>query len=584
MNVNLWFARDVNNEIISILNSSNDNTYTCPICTSKVIPKALESKQVTPHFAHIDREKCSSETMLHWWFKHKFIERGDTFTIVSDEKHTYTCKDFKTEVTFNLESGVYRPDIVIETECGNEIVFEMANTNKKKVQDYIDRWIELDRIVVEVDIKSLQSEDKTFNALYYSGKCFNFNKREIKKFNKLKEMKDKLYGTTKDIEIIKSIDWLWREVVNYHKNKENIEFLYTCYKNLNSEQKIIVRNTLYHVHEIILENDYNEYIQKKLIASVSNRMNITEISRTFTNINKLENSYSNGFYIKDVVQRDKLFIKYDQNFNESVNEICEFLSKIESNESYLSHLKLKNDKELIAYIADINETSNYDINFYEEEFSLYRKNAVNVLIVKRKGKYYEHILHVLNQDTFSYDIDTIKRKVQDFLSVLDRIYVTERKHKTIARSITGLRFHYVFEMVSNYNCTIISEYDNYIVLGVIDKYDSKNNIYLVVWGYKIYLIKDTSFERIDIQHQFNLLEGVSFIDLKNVKMNENIITDMINDALNNLKHINIDSCKNCFSTIILNKNEYKWFLEKDFNLPKICDVCRKERKKERLNG
>jgi len=55
MNVNLWFARDNHGEITTIINSNNENTYTCPICNSEVIPKALESKQITPHFAHIDR-------------------------------------------------------------------------------------------------------------------------------------------------------------------------------------------------------------------------------------------------------------------------------------------------------------------------------------------------------------------------------------------------------------------------------------------------------------------------------------------------------------------------------------------------
>lgn len=55
MNVNLWFARDNHGEITTILNSNNINTYTCPICNSEVIPKALESKQITPHFAHIDK-------------------------------------------------------------------------------------------------------------------------------------------------------------------------------------------------------------------------------------------------------------------------------------------------------------------------------------------------------------------------------------------------------------------------------------------------------------------------------------------------------------------------------------------------
>jgi hypothetical protein len=47
----------------------------------------------------------------------------------------------------------------------------MAFTNKKKVKDYLDIWLELKNIVVEVDIKQLMLKDSipTFKALFYNG-------------------------------------------------------------------------------------------------------------------------------------------------------------------------------------------------------------------------------------------------------------------------------------------------------------------------------------------------------------------------------------------------------------------------------
>jgi competence CoiA-like predicted nuclease len=44
MNVNLWFARNKDDEIMLItdINESNrSEKYTCPVCNSEVIPKAI---------------------------------------------------------------------------------------------------------------------------------------------------------------------------------------------------------------------------------------------------------------------------------------------------------------------------------------------------------------------------------------------------------------------------------------------------------------------------------------------------------------------------------------------------------------
>jgi competence CoiA-like predicted nuclease len=183
-NVKLWFARDQNNEIITIsdINENNKhNKYICPMCSSNLIPKAIKSKQITSHFVHIDASKCNSETMIHFWFKNKFLQCGDKFSIVSDKERQYICKEVLVEQSYIINGKTYKPDITVITECNKTIYFEMKYSNKKQAKDYIDIWLELKNIVIEIDIKKLINRDKipTFTALFYNGKCFNIKKNDL---------------------------------------------------------------------------------------------------------------------------------------------------------------------------------------------------------------------------------------------------------------------------------------------------------------------------------------------------------------------------------------------------------------------
>ena len=101
-NVKLWFAKGEQNIVtIDEINDENkNNTYSCPVCGSNLKPKAITSKRVTPHFAHVDATKCNSESMIHWWFKHKFLEQGDIFTVMA----SFFAKQ-KAEQKRNVQQG-----------------------------------------------------------------------------------------------------------------------------------------------------------------------------------------------------------------------------------------------------------------------------------------------------------------------------------------------------------------------------------------------------------------------------------------------------------------------------------------------
>lgn len=267
-NVKLWFAKDESNNIVTVdeINKGDNNTYHCPVCGSKLKPKAIESKRVTSHFAHVDASKCNSESQIHFWFKHKFLEKGDKFTIAADKINEYICKDILIEQRYEAGEYTYRPDVTVSTECGETIYFEMAFSNKKKVKDYLDIWLELKNIVVEVDIKQLVLKDKipTFKALFYDDKCFN-TKRNDTYYNTIDKYKEeKLKGNVDEKlkERIRKLDWFWNDIFKYRKGDVTIEHIAMIIDSIDeNEDKRIVNLIL---NKEICINVYKDYMEYKL--------------------------------------------------------------------------------------------------------------------------------------------------------------------------------------------------------------------------------------------------------------------------------------------------------------------------------
>ena len=281
-NINLWFAKNANNDIVTINEievKNNKEKYYCPLCGSKVIPKATKSKLITAHFAHVDASKCSSESMIHWWFKHKFLESGDKFKVVSDKEKEYICKEILVEQSYTVGDKIYRPDVTVKTECGNTIYFEMKFSNEKKLKDYIDIWLELKNIVVEIDIKSLLNKDKlpVFNALFYDDKCFNVKKNKLNDndlyHNTIGKYKEYIYKNSlldnKKQDLIK-LDWLWNDIKKYKQNNIDIEDLFNLIQLIEDKNsRNIVIDILKNANCITVVNDYVEFMKNKIKNSLN---------------------------------------------------------------------------------------------------------------------------------------------------------------------------------------------------------------------------------------------------------------------------------------------------------------------------
>jgi len=224
---------------ISQINEGNRyEKYECIVCGSDVIPVAPEGKiiggataKVTPHFKHLNADKCGTESFTHFWMKTEFIKTGDCFKVITDKENEYICNQIFFEKTIVVNGRRYTPDATVLTSCGNMIHFEYNYSNKKKVKDYIDIWKELNNIIIEADMNSILSvfsdSVPTFKALYYEGKCFNLNDEDNAYYKTIGEYKltkhDENYLESRKIEI-ENLDNLWEEIRRIkYENKDYSE-------------------------------------------------------------------------------------------------------------------------------------------------------------------------------------------------------------------------------------------------------------------------------------------------------------------------------------------------------------------------
>lgn len=225
-NINLWFAKDENNEIITIDKASKNNKYYCPICGGEVIPKALNSDMISPHFAHIDRESCEGESIIHWWTKNNLLKEGDVFSVFTNEEKQYLCKNVIVEKEYDTPYGKYRPDATIECYNGEIIFLEVGFTNIKKKINYIDKWTYLKMPVIEFNIRNIYDMDSLelklnnrFQAIYYEGvkiykndKSYEGFKKKIDSFEKYKQQ-------------IEDLEWFIDDIYEYRitKNEDKLD-------------------------------------------------------------------------------------------------------------------------------------------------------------------------------------------------------------------------------------------------------------------------------------------------------------------------------------------------------------------------
>lgn len=239
----LIVALDKEDNYIHIRDAKENVEYFCPCCRNSVKPRAFKTEkeyQVQPHFYHVCGS-CDEESRVHWIYKNWLFKEGSRFYV---GKNLYTVKSVDIEKSYDTSFGKYRPDITVNTKCGNIIFFEINFTSAKKENDYFAKWDELNVDVIEVNIKKLMNEDynckiPTFDLVYSNGECFKQSYLKRDEYSTISNIKREWKRQEKiDYKIMwERLDWFWLKVQDFKHSKCDIMDVINSFRSLEMKDK-----------------------------------------------------------------------------------------------------------------------------------------------------------------------------------------------------------------------------------------------------------------------------------------------------------------------------------------------------------
>lgn len=600
-NVNLWFAKDKYNNIITIdeVNKKDKNEYFCPICGSKVNPK--QGSINSWHFAHFDKSKCDGESIIHFWVKNQLLKRGDEFVVKTNKNNKFICKEVLIEQSYQLNNKIYNPDITVITECGKTIYFEIANTNKKKIEKYLDIWIELGNIVVEVNTKDLINFkgkiSSGFQALFYNGNCFNV-KREDNYYNTIGKYKEELNNKgdyIKHKKELEKIDWIWNDMVKYKLGEVDIEHMTNLIDSIeNKEDKDVLEsilikprcNSLYYnyinyklnkiydnisiIFKQYFENDYDKYlkneIQKYDTGKLIGYIEMLDVSdNCFCAYDIFDSNIESLIKKGEIIAQN--ILKYNENknivklYNDFTEIISQQLSDNKTYQEYKNYIKINKQKydidfhvSTIYYNYNNFDISNYDINKFHITFSL---------------KYNNGYTNACDLDTYidkNYDINDIcflmVDKFQKYFETLPYL-----------QNLSGLN-NLLRELQDKYSGYKIEFYGKLYFEDVYEIYFEMNDRY----------IQDYYISNRGILSHLGIATTSRGKEMLLVSENiDEIKTFIIKDIDERIKEKLTFHCNDCKCNFNLSLEEYKFYIHKGFDMPRRCKPCRIIRKNNKIN-
>ena len=472
-NINLWFAKDENGNIVTVndVNKEYEGKYYCPLCGSEVIPKALDSNMVSPHFAHINREACSGESIFHYWVKNQLIKVDDIFEVVTNEPHQYMCEEILIEQSYETPYGLYRPDATIITYKGEKIFVEINYANKKNVNDYYLKWKHLGNIVIEFNIKNVYDEENnkinitnSFKALYFEGMSINKNdggyisyKRSISdkhsrfsdKINEIEWFIDDLYKY--NVGINSDLDELTNSLLFLAKDQSNLPVLEILYKNNRCQdviKKIIEKRDCFTrelknivgIEDVTFEinGDNRRIIDRIKNNSLNKRVKLQiENEVTFKILSKFIDEYK---YFLNSLLKDENNIETVNCYSSSVwggenRIVLKLKSVVDDICSYDKYIKemiepfkindIESHVNKIIKLKDYVVTSDEDFKeMFLNLFTSSRDNVLSILVVNNKDNFNEVIRFIEeNKGTIKYN-NYIQRAINS-IDFEDFVYIND---------------------------------------------------------------------------------------------------------------------------------------------------------------
>ena len=579
---------------ISQINEENRNDeYECIVCGSKVIPVAPDGKivsgadaKVTPHFKHLDADKCTSESWIHFWVKTEFIKIGDKFKIITDRENEYTCNQIFFEKSITIGDRNYIPDVTIHTSCGNIIHFEINYSNNKKVKDYIDRWKELNQIIVEADINTMMcaftDDMPTFKALYYQGKFFNLNDEDSKYYNTIgkykvtKEDKEILKLREKEIE---KLDWLWDETRNINFNEKGFEKLSKLLNSIsNEESREIAIEILRKTKCNNLLQNYMSFIKSKIEKRLKHlnlkykgcfiryEIEIPRLiyDRVFKGI--IINLYAPDDNIPEISQTNDLKVNGNILSDNLKYKIDRIVEKLSFNSDLLLHFVkvLIDNKKIDKYEVHYKENTDYINAIY---FNDYRNKKCVVFTgyeceIKNNNMEYINLNNVYSID--NYIIET--EKSYDFARIYNKykfqnIFQQENINLSYKRIDNTYNYPPMFNFINKINELTLIQQEIYKYVNECEQLDDFSVIYKANEKYGVYY-RYVNSEEIDnkirkalypiVCVSNNICNKYNNIDILNITLNKSFTNDsngrtrgwLIKDFIELLDDIGIENINN----------------------------------------
>lgn len=384
--------------ISQITEENRNDSYECIVCGSEVIPVAPNGKiitgenaKVTPHFKHLNAENCGQESFIHFWTKTELIKIGDKFKVITDKENEYIANQIFFEKSIDIDGKKYIPDATIYTSCGNIIHFEFNHSNNKKIRDYIDRWRNLNQIIVEVNINSMMCvfEDSipVFKALYYDGKCFNLNDEDKLYYETIGEYKltkfdeDVLKVREKEI---KKLDWLWDEIRKIKYESKDYDSIGSLVRSISSEEgrqiainilsKVSCGGSILHNYIAFLKDKVDRRL-KHLNLKYNGYLIKYETDVPYFIYDRIFKGIIIKFYVLDNDDPEVIYT-YDYNFKDEIlsdnlkHRIDRSVRVLSSTNDLLLYIFniLKNNHKVIDYKLHYKENTDYVDSIYIEDY------------------------------------------------------------------------------------------------------------------------------------------------------------------------------------------------------------------------
>lgn len=554
--VSLWFARNENDEIVTIdnINKNDNKKYYCPLCGSELIPK--QGNIMSWHFAHVDKTKCTIESAYHFWVKNELFKVGESFRVQTDGVVTeYRCSEIFVEQTYNTRYKNYTPDLTIITECKKRIFVEINHTNKKIVNTYIDVWLELNSPVVEIQTKDVidKSGENLYDVLFSDGYVYKEDEKEDCLYiTTIGKFKKNLNKYQKQHLKLKQLDWFWSDLVAYNSGVIDMSRLMDSIYSLDSDflnvvDSIINQSKCCNIYEDIkvLQQDEirkavlpkamesSEYKFLKIRKPSVLRIINSNMSYGIPTLRKsifestIESTYKSVMSTLEKMVLEKKKDNIEDN-DELVNFIQEYNTEIKN--KYTQNINVEIFKnEITLYYGCILINWINIIDYYDDfmfGYNINKKNLINEIF----NDDYEMLVQQGVLESFSQALDKINSEIDDIF-----VFVDVRSTKDIV-------------------CEIVDEIKP-------DSLKFKFNI-----KSKTIKIKEKLYsEDVRFEKSIKTYDGFDYY---------NFLKDCVAETFKSRGRVYCD----CNKPIFKNNKEVWFFMNKGFATPKLCYDCRQKRK------